>query len=60
MSYLPGRRVAKTDLHDLGRMAAHQSTGKKVIVFRDDDEALVLGQFPDSFVVIALRSTSRT
>jgi hypothetical protein len=53
MGYLQGRRVAKTNLHDLGRMTAYQSTGKKVVVFRDDDEAITLGEFPDSFIVIA-------
>ena len=34
-------------------MASHQGTGKKVVVFCDDDEAFSFGQTPDSFVVVA-------
>ncbi len=49
----PGRCVAETDLYDLRWMASHQGTGKKVVVFCDDDEAFSFGQTPDSFVVVA-------
>jgi len=41
------------DLHDLRRMATHKSPGKKVVVFGDDHEPFVLGEVPDSLIVVA-------
>jgi len=50
---LTSRGVSEADLNDLWGMASHQSTGQKVVVFREDREPFVFRQPPDALVVVA-------
>jgi hypothetical protein len=53
VSDLTSRGVSEADLNDLWGMASHQSTGQKVVVFREDREPFVFRQPPDALVVVA-------